>query len=140
MKEFFGIISVACVASAVFKWIFCDGEMKQMTKFVCVLSVTLCIASSVSNKTVSYTLTDSLWQETKVDINIYQSAALPVFEAILKDEDIAFEKISIQADKTEDGSIMISKVKVYAKEELREKIQTAIFSKTEAAEVEVIGY
>lgn len=139
MKEFFGVISVACVASAVFKWIFCDGEMKQMTRFVCILTVTLCIASSLIHKEISFSLPDSVLEDTEVDGDIYEAAALPVFEAVLMDEGVPFEKILIQADKTDDGSIMISKVTVYAKEELKQTIETAILSKTEALEVEVIG-
>lgn len=53
--------------------------------------------------------------------------AQTVFEKVLTDQDINFRKISVDTNKTADGSIVISRVTVYS-DESSQKITSAIGS------------
>ena len=111
------IISVSAASvllSAVY--ILCpEGKLKAPLKYTFSL-VFLCCVCALSSIGRATDIDLTLKPADSVDKAHAESVAHSIFASALKDEDIEFKKIEVLSDKLPDGSISISKVTVWTRE------------------------
>lgn len=137
MTAFLVSFCVFVVVISVSKWLISDGEMKSITNFFCALVFIITVISRFPKAELSFPAVNT--DTNDYSAKLCESAALPVIAAVLSEEDIAYEKIEVKADKTEDGSIIISKVTVFSKESDIKKTEELLCSKLNTQDVEVIS-
>lgn len=101
---------------------------------VFILSVTA--ASGITVKNVDFSLPEAEYALADSDESLVYSAEY-VYSYVLEKAGIKFSKITVCTNKTENGSISISKVQIVTSEE-REKIISALGDTVSAVEVEII--
>ena len=138
MKDFISFVSSFCVVSSIIGGltiIFPSGRLSKSVRYVAVLSI---ICAFLGVFFVNFKLSDkggfavAEQSENNADIHLTRM----IFENALKTNNIPFDKIDFLTDKTDDGSIIISKVFVYSSCP-KEKIEEIIGNDGEY-EVEVI--
>lgn len=130
-----------CVSSIFigFVFIICpNGQMKNSVKYILSLVFTLIIISSALKVDFNLDLKPNTPDIQTTVQAIDEASALYVYKTCLKSAEIDFSKISVFTNKAEDGSIVISKVLIYSKED-KSKILVALQWLTQNTEVEIIN-
>lgn len=114
-----------------------SGKTKQMVSFavsavflVAVLNVIKTALPKISFLPQNYVVS----AESKT----YEAVAVQVIEALLTDENVYYENLSVLTNNNGEDGIIISKVTVYTNQENRKKAENVIKNKTTAKTVEVI--
>ncbi len=135
-------ITSFCVGSVLIGslYIICPkGNISKQIKYIFSLIFLIIIisAANVPLKSVDF---DTLSpKDIQIDTEALETrAAEYVFSYTLKKQNINFQKISIFTDKTEDGSIVITKVVVVTKEP-PQKVTNALAGLLDNREVEIIN-
>lgn len=114
-----------------------SGSMSASVKYIfCLCFVCCVVGAAMTIPSPDFSYFDEI---SSAEILTEQNTAVTaeaVFSEALKEQNINFRKITVDTNKTGDGSIIISKVTVYT-DELPQKIYTVIDS--DSYEVEVIN-
>lgn len=140
LVSFILIISFVSVA----KWLLSEGEMRKITAFFCTLVLVFSLffnkngtkLPSFNLKSADYDIKNASFSQENEIIKV---SSVPVISAILYDNGINYSKIELKTDKLLNGSIVISKVIVYAPSGDAEKIKEVILKNTVIKSVEVIS-
>ena len=135
--QFFTSFCVGCVLIGALYIICPDGAISKTVKYVFSLVFLLIIitAANIPLKNLRFDLFSSQAIETNGE-NMQISAAEFVFAHTLKSQNINFSKISIFTDKSDDQSIVITKV-VIITDQQREKVINALGELAKNREVEI---
>lgn len=102
-----------------------SGSMSKSVKYVfclCFLCSILACASGIS-KTGLIEFNVDIQPQAAVNEQLSATTAQSVFETALESSGIDFRKITVDTDKLQDGSIIISKVTVYTAADIESVIQ-----------------
>lgn len=142
MNYLASFLTAVCAASVFIGalYILCpEGNMSKTVAYalglVFILSVTA--ASGITVKSVDISLPETEYSVDDSEESLV-AAAEYVYSYALKSEGIDFSEIEVFTNKSEDGSISISKVRILSSED-RGKIIAALGSTAEALEVEIIN-
>lgn len=138
LSDFFITFCVSAIFIGALLIICPNGQMSKSVKYILSLVFTLLIISSALKINFDLNFTP----ETEA-INSYTEAldnksAEYVYGQCLKAAEIEFSKISVLTNKSESGSIVISKVLIFSKED-KNKILSALSAVAQNFEVEVIN-
>ena len=139
MKEFssFAIsFCGVCVATGGIYMLIPEGRMTKTVKYLIVLTL---LSALIGVFSINFNLkfqNKNNWS-VHIEEDRKEEVITAVFERALKMNNIEFEKIVIFTDKTEEGSITITKIQVFS-DENRDKIISAI-GNSNAYEVEVVN-
>ncbi len=114
------------------------GQMSKPVRFVFSLVFTLVIVSAALKINFDFDYTPPNDKKQEITQTIDVSSAIYVYSNCLKAQKIDFSEISISTTKTDDGSIVISKVLIFSKEE-KQKIINALSEIAQNIEVEVVN-
>ncbi len=137
MTQFFISFCTGCILIGALYIICPDGAISKPIKhlFSLVFLIVIISAANIPLKSIDFSLPPVTDASTNYeDMQIF--AAEYVFSQALTSKNINFSKISICTDKTEDGSIVITKV-IIVSNEPREKIIEALDVLAENREVEI---
>ncbi len=130
-----------CVSSIFigFVFIICpNGQMKNSVKYILSLVFTLIIISSALKIDFNLSLEPNAGDTHAQTQAINEATAVYVYKSLLEKADIEFSEISVFTNKTDDGSIVISKVLIFSQED-KSKILTALEGLEQNTEVEIIN-
>ena len=116
-----------------------DGNMGKSVKYVLslVFLVTLISAAGLLKSGFNYYISFNMSSKVS-DEALMKESARYVYAQALKNSEINFTEITVCTDKTEDGSIVISKVIIYS-DCTEERIRTALGEAAEKIEVEIVN-
>lgn len=116
-----------------------DGNMGKPVKYVLslVFLVTLISAAGLLKGGFNADISFNAYAETS-DEALKAASARYVYEEALRNSEINFTEITVCTDKTEDGSIVISKVIIYS-DCAEERIRAALGEAAENIEVEIVN-
>ncbi len=113
IKELAAVFCAACILTGAVELLH-DGALKKSMNFILALILLLCVVGAVGGKRLSidfdYNKAESSETETEETISEFQAEY--ICRSILTAKGIAFEKITAKANKTADGSIIISEIKI----------------------------
>ncbi len=122
-----------------FVFIICpNGQMKNSVKYILSLVFTLIIISSALKVDFDLDFKPNTSDIQATTQAIDEATACYVYKTCLKASKIEFSKISVLTTKNDDGSIVISKVLIFSKED-KSKILNSIEGITQNLEVEIIN-
>ncbi len=138
LSDFFITFCVSAVFIGALLIICPNGQMSKSVKYILSLVFTLLIISSALK--IDFNLdftpdTDSINSHTET---LQTHSAAYVYGQCLKAAEIEFSKISVLTNKNDDGSIVISKVLIFSKED-KNKILSALSLVAQNYEVEIIN-
>lgn len=137
--QFFTSFCVGCVLIGALYIICPDGSISKTVKYLFSLIFLIIIISAANIPLKNINLDVFTSQSNQIDSEGMQiSAAEYVFSHTLKSQNINFSKISIFTDKTDDQSIVITKV-VIVTNEPREKVINALGELAKNREVEIMN-
>lgn len=138
-SAFAAALCAACVLIGALHLITPDGAMSKPVKYalsvVFLISVISAAAIPLKKTSVDITVPDC---EEYSEESLYATSAEYVYGQLLKNAGIEFTKITVCTDKSDDGSIIISKVTVFSGRSAAE-IKRALGVVAENYEVEVIN-
>ncbi len=137
MTQFFVSFCAACILIGALYIVCPDGSISKPIKhiFSLVFLIVIITAANIPLKNIDFSL--GATADTLADYEDMQiTSAEYVFSQALKSENINFSEISFCTDKTEDDSIVITKV-IIVSNEPREKIIKALDVLAENREVEI---
>ncbi|MBE6733588.1 MAG: hypothetical protein E7561_06305 [Ruminococcaceae bacterium] len=141
MSTFFDFIGVFCSAAMLFGGIFLlkpSGNTSKAVKYVFALIFLCIVISALLNIKIDEISIDNKKIEQSINTASLSKDFLKLtFEEVLRGQDINFNKITVCTNKTENGSITISKVTVYSKDS-PEKIIAALGGNNAEYEIEVL--
>lgn len=113
--------------------------MGKSVKYVLslVFLVTLISAAGLLKSGFNYDISFNMSSKVS-DEALMKESARYVYAQALKNSEINFTEITVCTDKTEDGSIVISKVIIYS-DCTEERIRTALGEAAEKIEVEIVN-
>ncbi len=114
-----------------------SGKTKGMVSFL--ISAVFLVSVLNLTKEVNLNFDNIKNYEIKESSASYGFVAKEVIGALLTDENVYYEKLSVTANNNEKEGIVISKVTVYTNQENKEKAENVIKNKTTAKTVEVIS-
>ncbi|HCH28549.1 MAG TPA: hypothetical protein DEW35_03475 [Ruminococcaceae bacterium] len=125
-----------CVATGGIYMLIPEGRMTKTVKYIIVLTLISAFIGVFSvNLSINFQNRSNKSQYAESERGEKIMGA--VFEQALKMNDIEFEKIVIFTDKTEEGSITITKIQVFTNEN-REKVVSAI-GNGNAYDIEIVS-
>ena len=140
MSSFFDFITVFCSAAMLFGGIFLlkpSGSTAKSVKYVFALIFICIVISALLNIKVDEFLVDTEKAQEGINTTALSNDFVKLtFEEVLRAENINFNKITVCTNKTENGSITISKVMVYSSDSA-EKIIAALGGNNAEYEIEV---
>lgn len=137
--QFFTSFCVGCVLIGALYIICPDGAISKTVKYVFSLIFLLIIISAANIPLKNINLDVFSPQNSVADSEDMQIAAAEyVFSHTLKSQNVNFSKISIFTDKTDNSSIVITKV-VIATQEQPEKVKKALGELAKNREVEIVN-
>lgn len=140
MSAFLSFLSAFCVGCVVLGGLYLlvpEGKLQKAVRytfslcFLCILITSIGTIGSLDFKI------EQKSEDEFVSVGAAAESARIVFERALTNSEISFRKITVLTDKTDDGSIFISKVTVFSNEN-RDKILN-IISGDGSFEVEVVN-
>ncbi len=113
LKEFAASFCVVCIAMGILYTLCPKGNIERAVKYVFSLIMLLCVLTSIPKlRSIPYDIETAVNDNISNADEISQTALRLTFETALKNEGIDFSKITVCTDKSEDGSIKITKVVV----------------------------
>ena len=128
---------VLCVLLSCSDMLLPNGKTKGMVSFL----ISAVFLTSVLNLTKGINVKLDGIQNYKIEKSsaAYEFVAKETISALLSEENVYYENISVVTNNTEEDGIIISKVSVYTNQENKEKAENVIKNKTTAKTVEVIS-
>ena len=138
LSDFFITFCVSAVFIGALLIICPNGQMSKSVKYILSLVFTLLIISSAVkiDFNLDFTPNTNVINSHAEVINTH--SAVYVYSQCLKAAKIEFSKISVLTNKSDDGSIVISKVLIFSKED-KNKILLALGEVAQNFEVEIIN-
>ncbi len=126
-----------CVLLACSDMLLPSGKTKGMVSFL----ISAVFMVSVLNLTKEVNINFNNIQNYKMEKSsaAYGFVAEEIIGALLTDEKVYYNKLSVLANNNGENGIVINKVTVYTNQENKEKAETVIKNKTTAKTVEVIS-
>ncbi len=115
-----------------------SGKTKQMVSFAVSAVFLVAVLNFVKAVTPKINFLPKNY-EIGTQSKTYEEVAVQVIGALLSDENVYYENLSVLTNNTEKDGIIINKVTVYTNQENKEKAETVIKNKTTAKTVEVIS-
>ena len=139
LNSFLASLCTACVFIGVTHLICPDGNLEKPVKYILslVFLVTVISAAGLLKGEFSSDISFEVSAEAS-DEELSAASARYVYEQALRASEINFTEITVCTDKTEDGSIVISKVIIYSDCE-KERIRAALGEADENTEVEIVN-
>ncbi len=140
MTQFFISFSTGCILIGALYILCPDGNISKPIKhiFSLVFLIIIISAANIPLKNIDFSLPTTTVTESENYENMQISAAKYIYSEALKSENINFREILIYTDKTDDVSIVITKVVIISNEP-KEKIIKALEGLSENREVEIIN-
>lgn len=138
MTGFLVSFCIISVILSVSKWLISDGEMKNITEFLCVIVFFVTVISLFFKADISFEAINTQ-SEDMYSQQLCESVAATVIAAVLDEEKLPYEKIEVKADKTDEDSIIISEVTVFSNKGDAKRTREILCSKTAVKNVEVIS-
>ena len=140
MTQFFISFSTGCILIGALYILCPEGNVAKPIKHIFSLVFLLIIisAANLPLKNIDFTMPTISPTDNENYNEMQISSAEYVFSEALKSQNINFSEISIFTDKTDDDSIVITKV-VIVSNDAREKILNALGGLSENREVEIIN-
>ena len=136
--SFITSICAACIMIGALHMICPDGAMGKSVKYILsLIFIVSVIAAAFSIRNFDWN-TDYTVPEIQSDESLQSASARYVYAAALKSAGINFREITVCTDKSESGSIIISKVIIYSDCDAA-KIRVALGAAAENLEVEIIN-
>ena len=138
LSDFFITFCVSAIFIGALLIICPNGQMSKSIKYILSLVFTLLIISSAVkiDFNLDFTPNTNVINSHAEVINTHSAAY--VYSQCLKAAKIEFSKISVLTNKSDDGSIVISKVLIFSKED-KNKILLALGEVAQNFEVEIIN-
>lgn len=138
-NSFIVTVCACCILIGILYIISPNGEISKTVKYLLslVFIITVVGATKITVKTADLDFTVSQSEDISSE-QLQISAAEYVYSYALTENGINFREITVCTDKSEDGSIVISKVIIYSDCE-KEKIMQALGSNAEIREVEIVN-
>ncbi len=138
LSDFFITFCVSAIFIGALLIICPNGQMSKSIKYILSLVFTLLIISSAVkiDFNLDFTPNTNVINSHAEVINTH--SAVYVYSQCLKAAKIEFSKISVLTNKSDDGSIVISKVLIFSKED-KNKILLALGEVAQNFEVEIIN-
>ena len=113
IKGLAGVFSGACVMAGAME-LLCDGALKKSVSFILSLILLLSVVGAVGGKRLRLELDYGGYEsaESGVELEVSEYQAEYICRSLLNDKGITFEKIGVKANKTDDGGIIISEIKI----------------------------
>ena len=138
LSDFFITFCVSAIFIGALLIICPSGQISKSVKYILSLVFTLLIISSALKIDFDLNLTPNNNAISSHTEALDTQSAAYVYGQCLKAANIEFSKISVLTNKTEDGSIVISKVLIFSKED-ENKILSALSLVAQNFEVEIIN-
>lgn len=136
--SFITSICAACIMIGALHMICPDGAMGKSVKYILSLIFIVSVIAAAFNIRNFDWNTDYTVPEIQSDESLQSASARYVYAAALKSAGINFREITVCTDKSESGSIIISKVIIYSDCDAA-KIRVALGAAAENLEVEIIN-
>ena len=137
--SFITSLCAACIMIGALHMISPDGAMGKSVKYILSLIFIVSMIASAAFSVRNFDWdTDYTMPEIQSDESLQATAARYVYAAALKNAGINFNEITVCTDKSDSGSIIISKVIIYSDCEAA-KIRVALGAVAENYEVEIIN-
>lgn len=140
MTQFFISFSTGCILIGALYILCPEGNIAKPIKhiFSLVFLIIIISAANIPLKNIDFSIPAVSFDNSENYKQMQISSAEFVFGEALKSQNINFSKISIFTDKTDDDSIVITKVVIVSNDN-REKILNALGGLSENREVEIIN-
>lgn len=137
--SFITSLCAACIMIGALHMICPDGAMGKSVKYILSLIFIVSVIAAASFNIQNFDWnTDYAVPEIQSDESLQSASARYVYSAALKSAGINFREITVCTDKSESGSIIISKVIIYSDCDAA-KIRVALGAVAENLEVEIIN-
>lgn len=137
LRDFSAAFCTVCAVTGGLYMLCPEGAARRAVKYVFSLIFLICVVSAIPGLRSIRAEIPEVREETQITEEMRTAAARLTFEAALRNAGIEFTKISLSTDKSEDGSIKITKVTV-ASSASSEDIREALGGEDAAYTVEVI--
>lgn len=126
-----------CALLAVCDMIMPNGKTKQMVSFAASAVFLVAVLNTVKTAVPKLSLLPQNYN-LSAGTKTYEEVAVLVVGALLNDEEVYYENLSVVTNNSKEDGIIISKVTVYTNQENKEKAENVIKNKTTAKTVEVV--
>ena len=113
IKQLAAVFCAVCILTGAMELLH-DGALKKSMNFILALILLVCVVGAVSGTrwSLDFDYNKAEASKTKTEEAISEYQAEYICRSLLNDKGIAFEKITAKANKTADGSIIISEIKI----------------------------